>query len=410
MNEHPDDLRHVSSCRPCRERYVADNVVAFPADRESRRRELMSTAKKLKQEKDASAGAVARHLRSTPVEEWSRLAEEPELRNSAALEQLSEEVRRLLDREPREALALSNVATAIAETLSGNDYPDAILAQMRATAWKDRANALRYLSRYPEAIEAINRAEESLAAHPALAYDRSVVRLVKAMIAHQVGDTDTAYSLLRNCRAMFESFGDRERGQMAAMIEANILYGSAQYAEAQQIYSQLLSASVTDVETAAGLNSNLGHCAIQMGDYVAANIHLSNAIAQFTEIGQHATALKTERGAGSLLIKKGQVGAGIERLTKVRALYLKRGLNEDAGLTGLEIVEALVDRGDIGEARQLAKEIRSEIAVPEYDRYATEAFERLDAALQSDVTDSALVVHRACEIIRTLPLIAARPS
>jgi tetratricopeptide (TPR) repeat protein len=402
MNEHPDDLRHVSSCRACRERYVADNVVAFPADRESRRRELMSTAKKLKQEKDASAGVVARYLRSTPVDDWSRLAEEPELRNSAALEQLSEEVRRLLDREPREALALSNVATAIAETLSGNDYADAILAPMRATAWKDRANALRYLSRYPEAIEAINRAEERLAPHPALAYDRAIVRLVKAMIAHQVGDTETAYSLLRNCRAMFESFGDRERANMAARVEANFLYDAAKYGEARSVFASLLTTAGGDIETEAGLHSNLGYCATHDGDLTAANIHFSEAIRGFTEVGQHAIALKTERGAGNLMIKKGQVETGLTLLKNVRTKYLQRGLVQEAGLTGLDIVETLLARHQTEDAQSLAQEIRDEFAAAEMDRYAITALDRLNAAIQTGGIDSVIHVRNVSAFIASL--------
>lgn len=410
MTEHTDDLRHVSRCRPCRERFVSRNVAPFPAGREARRRELFDVARKLQQEKETSAGIVARLLRTTPTDEWPTLAEHPDLRNSAALEQIGEEVRRLLDREPLQALALSNVATAIAESLPPRAYPETVHAQLRATAWKDRANALRYLARYPEAIEAVNMAEERLAPHPALAYDRAIVRLVKAMVSHQVGDTETANSLLRNCRAVFESYGDRERAAMAGMIEANFLYGAQRFEEARTLYSRLLTSSPSNLEAEAGLHSNIGHCAIHLGDYVAANMHLSNAIARFTEIGQYTTALKTEWGAGSLLIRKGQVRAGIERLMHVRASYLERGLVQDAGLTGLEIIEALSTRGDHDEARQLASAIRSELGATEMDRYAAAAFERLELAIESG-SDCTSHVHDVSEIIRSLPVtIAALPS
>jgi tetratricopeptide (TPR) repeat protein len=402
MNEHPDDLRHVSSCRACRERYVADNVVAFPADRESRRRDLMSTAKKLKQEKDHSAGVVARHLRSTPVDEWSRLAEEPELRNSAALEQLSEEVRRLLDREPREALALSNVATAIAETLSGNDYPDTILGQMRATAWKDRANALRYLSRYPEAIEAINRAEERLAPHPALAYDRAVVRLVKAMIAHQVGDTETAYSLLRNCRAMFESFGDRERANMAGMVEANFLYDERRYYEAATIFSALLEESNGNIEKEAGLHSNLGYCHTHIGDFTAANIHFSEATAKFSEIGQRAAALRTQRGAGLVLLSKGDVVNGLKYLDAARQRYLELHMIEEAGLCGLDMIESLAERGQGRDAANLVDVIISEFKTAEMSQLAIDALSRLAAVIANGDTETAMAVRNVSTFIRQI--------
>lgn len=405
-NEHSDDLLHLSGCDQCRRRFVADNVVSFPGDpnsRAARRRELFDTARRLREEKESAAGVVARYLRVTPPDDWPRLADVPELRNSAALEQMSEEVRRLLDREPREALSLSNLATDIAESLPSGIYPDTVIAQLRATAWKDRANALRYLARYPEAIEAINTAEERLEPHAALAYDRAVVRLVKAMVAHQVGQPEAAYALLRHCRTVFGDFGDDTRAIMAGRIEANFLYDGGRFEDARAMYSSLLASVRGDLETEADLHSNLGYCAIHIGDFPAANIHFSEAIAGFTEIGHFATALKTERGAGNLLVKKGQVRSGLERLASVRSQYLEHGLIQDAGLAGLDIVEALVIRGDIEDARKVARQIRVDFAEAAMDQYAIAALERLDAAIATGGSvDALLQVRNVSTFIQNL--------
>src|SRR5205807_7754928 len=114
---HSDDVAHLAECSACRQRFAA-NVVPFdPAARRNREREFTSVASKLERERDESSDVVARYLRDTPAEEWSRLAEMPDLRNNAALEQMSEEVRRRLDRHNIEALAVANVATSISETL-----------------------------------------------------------------------------------------------------------------------------------------------------------------------------------------------------------------------------------------------------------------------------------------------------
>ena len=120
---HSDDVAHLAECSACRQRFAA-NVLPFdPATRRDREGEFVSIATKLEREREESSDVVERYLRDTPPEEWSRLAEMPDLRNNAALEQMSEEVRRRLHRKPREALAIANLSASIAESLAPSQYP-----------------------------------------------------------------------------------------------------------------------------------------------------------------------------------------------------------------------------------------------------------------------------------------------
>ena len=70
-------------------------MVPFDA---ARRREgalkFAAAAARLENERGESADIAARQLRDTPQSEWPRLAESNALRNNAALEQISEEVRK----------------------------------------------------------------------------------------------------------------------------------------------------------------------------------------------------------------------------------------------------------------------------------------------------------------------------
>ena len=148
MTNHPDDLLHIASCRTCRDRFTADNVVNFGADHHrepERMREFLETARRLERERAGVEETMARLLRATPPAEWSTLAAAPELQNSAAVEQLIEEVRKRVERTPADALTLANVATTIAESLPAPSYPAVVPAQLRAGAWKEKANTLRYL-------------------------------------------------------------------------------------------------------------------------------------------------------------------------------------------------------------------------------------------------------------------------
>src|SRR5258708_39321118 len=119
---HSDDLRHLAECQTCRQRF-SENVLPFDSARRSEgARAFAAAAAQLERERENAANLVERQLRQTPIGEWPSLVESPALRSNAALEQLSEVVRKRIDRKPVEALAIANLSTSIAESLPANSY------------------------------------------------------------------------------------------------------------------------------------------------------------------------------------------------------------------------------------------------------------------------------------------------
>jgi len=384
--KHSDDVDHLAECPACRQRFAANVVTFDPAARRNREREFSSTAARLERERDAATDVVSRYLRDTPPEEWSRLAEMPDLRNNAALEQMSDEVRQRLHRKPREALAIANLSASIAESLSPSQYPAVVLAQLRATAWKDRASTLRYLARYDEAIEAADRGEEALAPFASLEFDRAIVRLVKGMILAQQERFDDAQAILSECRRVFREFGDTTKYVQSGRAEANVLYRASRHEEAKLLLHELLrdAAEAGDVESQAGIHNNLGYCATHLSDFAAANIHFSEAVAKFTDLGFTAEVPRTERGAGLVLIARGQITNGLARLRAARSAFLNAGMIEEAGLCALNIVEVLIDRGQNADARELAQNVISEFTAAGLDDRAIAAVVRLSDAIDAE--------------------------
>jgi tetratricopeptide (TPR) repeat protein len=401
---HSDDVTHLAECAACRQRFAA-NVVTFDVGaRRSREREFTATASRLERERDASADVVTRYLRDTPVEEWPRLAEMTELRNNAALEQMSEEVSRRLHRKPREALGIANLSASIAESLAPSQYPPVILAQLRATAWKDRASTLRYLSRHDEAIEAVERGEEALSSFAGLEHDRAVVRLVKGMILAQQERFDEAHAVLSECRRVFHEYGDTKKYLQAGSAEGGSLYEADKIAEAQQLWLSLLPDAIaeTDIECQARLHNNLGYCATRLSDYVSANIHFSEAVAQFTDLGFNAEVARTERGAGLVLIGRGQITSGLTRLGDARRAFTDIGMVEDAGLCALHIAATLIERGDHDAARSLTEKVVDEFKAAGLDERAINAVVRLRDAIEVDdaTAETVRTVHAFVESLR----------
>ncbi len=407
MTNHSDDLMHIASCRTCRDRFTADNAVNFDADRPrepERMREFLETARRLERERTGVQDLVGGLLRRTPPAEWSSLASAPELQNSAAVEQLIEEVRNRVERTPADALTLANVATTIAEALPAQSYPAIVLAQARAAAWKEQANTLRYLSRYEEAFSAIDAAEQRLHGFPAATFDRAVVHLVKAMILHHAGEDVAANTLLRECRSVFADHGDTKMLLCAGMIEGGILYEQSRYDEARTVWSELLDAAraIRDTDSVARIEANLGFCATHFGDLRRANIHFSNAIATLNDSGASLEAMRVVRGAGRLLIAKGQINAGLGYLRNARRSFANADLAEDAALCGLEIVATLLERGDTSEAIDLAHQISEEVAAAGLPEAAVTALAQLDDTMRDGGSELAVHVRNIHAFIESL--------
>jgi tetratricopeptide (TPR) repeat protein len=409
--KHSDDLRHLAECASCRQRFT-ENVLPFDAARRHEgAQKFAAAAARLETERSETSDIAAHQLRETPQAEWPRLAESKSLRNNAALEQLSDEVRKRLERNPTAALAVANLADAIAETISTSTYPALVIAQIRSTALRDRANALRYLGRLDEAYDAIETAESRLNDFPAAVHDRAIVWMVKAMILAQMDHFDEAEQMINAASLIFADVNDSARFVQAGVVHGNLLGRQERYTEAASIFRDLLNiaASSRDIETQARLHNNLGYCAVFVEDYAAANIHFSESIARFTDLGLHAEVPRTNLGAAEVLIGKHQMDAGLVHLEDARRSFIALEMFGEAGLCALRIIEVLIDRGDTAEARTLTRLVINEFAAAGVDTRAVQAIERLQSTIDADGA-TAETVRTVHEFVQRLAIDQAQAS
>jgi tetratricopeptide (TPR) repeat protein len=360
----------------------------------ARVQEFAETARRLQRERQESVDVVARALRETPCEEWPRLATRPELRNSGALNRMEAEVSARLEKEPQEALLLSDLAASIAETLPPDSYPPVVLAQLRAHAWKDRGQALAYIGRYPAALEALDRAEQQLS-YGSLTHDRAIVRYVRALTLQKVNRFEESRQLLAECAAVFRDHGDDRRYLYCGIGEALLFDRTERYREAYDTLIPLLEVArgSGDVESEARIQSNLAHAAVFLGELQAANVHLSEAIARFVDLGKRIEAIRTELAGGRVLLARGQLRPGIQRLYEARRSFLMHDMVEEAGLCGLEIVEALLQSGSADAAARLAVEIVAELRGVAFNDRAMSALVYLRDAARANRASVATARH-----------------
>jgi len=380
---------------------MTDDRKLVPFDRRRRTpdaarvREFAATARRLQKEREESAEVVDRVLRDTPRSEWPRLAEDASLRNSGVLDRLSREVQRRLDRDPQEALAMSNLATAIAETLPADAYPPVVLAQLQAQAWKDRGQALACVARYDDSLAALDRARIQLEPYGTLAHDRAVVEYVRAATLREMDRHAESLALLSECKAVFRDHGDLRMQLLCGTVEGMVLARLGDFHGAREIWLELLPTAMeqNDRRAAACLHNNLGHASVERAEYEQANVHLSTAMAIFNDLGLPIEVAKSELARGRMLVRKGDLAAGIAALHQTRTTFLRNSMIEEAGLCGLDLVDAMLARGAIADAESLARCIVDDFTSAKLNTRAISALGYLTEAIAARHASGTTVNH-----------------
>lgn len=359
----------------------------MPFDRGRRRidpvrmREFAATARKLQEERETTSGAVSLLLRDTAKSEWGRLAEREELRNSGAIELLSREVSSRLHDAPDDALVLARLATDAAERISIDAYPRVVLAQIRAQAWKDLARALCSLARYDEALRALDRADRELEPFGTVAHDHATVALYRAIVLQHVRDFDRAEALLAEASTIFADHGDEVLHAKCALAYGNLLVRRGDHRTAREILLPLLGSN--DPEREATATTALGWCDIELGDAESALLRFETARLRWAALGRPIDALRVDYGAGAALLRLARLDEAIDRLTHARRSLLQFSAVEEAGLAGLELIEALLLQDRAADARRLASRIVHDFVAANLNRRAVAALASLNEAIAS---------------------------
>ena len=365
--------------------------------------EFAATARRLQQERAVSEDIVTSALRDTPREAWPRLIERRELHTSGALERFGQEVEKRHDTDPHEALEIAQLAAAIADGLTQGSYPAIMLAQLRAHAWRDRSLALSFLGRHDEALQSLDRAEEQLREFGTLEHDRSLVRFCRATLLQHLRRFDEARTVLDECRQVFRAHGDTRSYAKCTLATGNLLVRRGDYRAAREMLADLTFRDHPEYDAIAYLA--LGWCAIHLGEATEALRHFTEAERLFQVLGRRLPAVRGAYGVGSALLRLGRIEEAIEQLQAVRRWFLNDKLVEEAGLSGLEIVEAQLLLKNTVEAKLLAAKLVQEFSDAGLNRRAVAALAYLNEAIaaSSATPDIVRSVHSYIFALRNDP-------
>lgn len=361
----------------------------------ARVRQFAATARKLQYEREAATDAVARLFRDPLPETWTGTMNDAALRTTGAVDRIIAEAAEQLERDPARAVRLSELATELARALPDDDHPPVVVAQVRAHAWKTRAQAMLYQGAVEDSLRAIETAELLVEPFGTLAHDAATVQLVRALVLQQLGRFDESLVLITHARRVFFDYRDLKRCVDAGMSEGILLYRLRRYEGAREAFTGLLELAreLGNREQLARLNNNLGHCCVSLDDLDSAAIHLARAAELFNELGLHVEALRSELSSAELAIRRAQREHALERLATIRARFALHGLHDEAGFCAIQMVELLVNLGRTREAIALACSI-DDFARTSYRDGAKQALEHLERQLNSDTPLDAIAVAR----------------
>ena len=362
--------RHTASCAECqadldfvavREEHLASDDVWEPLVGSETYASLMSYGARLEAEDREADALLSPLLANSAQTAWTNIVSQKRFRTGGVARRLSDEAHRVCENEPLDALTFADAAITVAESLSDDIYPARAVNEVRGTAWKERANALRLLGEFSDALESLNRAERAYKRLADCGVPLANVAFVRAAVLYEQQRLDEAATMAEVAERGFAHGGEEDRRMKALYLRANLRYEARDIRAALPLYRQVLEYGENrqDAEWIARASYALGNCFIETQDLGEASIHFHKALILFREVGPATERVRTEWGIARIFLHGGKHSEAIRRLRDVRAEFEQRQMVTDAALAGLDTAEALLVSGHMAQIVPLAQHVFS---------------------------------------------------
>jgi tetratricopeptide (TPR) repeat protein len=370
--EDPKAAAHLAECAECTVRLnglrTFLDALASPASWElagvfdtghGSDEDLFAFAAQAQQEYDDAAEALAPLLMNAVVFVRERVYRKPELRTLGAVRVLAEAANAACEREPIHARNLADAAVTIADALSAGRYPLDSIRALRGLAWKERANALRYLAEYDLALEALDHAGKELAHFGSRTYESATLSYIRSVILTYTDRLSEAAQQAALSAAIFTEYGDADSAMRARSVQAGVLYYRRDYRGAVEIFEELLAYAEGKrdrVETARQAY-NAGACWIELGEGARAESLLNGARETYRLLGRRTEVAAADWKLGVIPRLAGDLKESVDRLRAAKAACEQLGMADEAANVTLDLMESLLLLGRSSEISSLCSEV-----------------------------------------------------
>ncbi len=363
--------QHVAGCCDCRD--TLDVIEAFdtalhdplpwevaesmPGRREAPR-ELLDQARAI-----SLADAHARELVLPLVDSAIRFREaridnDSRFYTLAVIRLLCKVANGMHERQPQFGLVMADTALKIAAKLP--ERLSAMSAWYLGTALKERANALRYLGRFKEAEESLDRAEEAFESDDHVEpFDLAIVGYVRATVYCHMERFDDAIAFARSAAATFKVYGDTRRYLSALITEAGGYFSAQRDREAVLLLERVvtLARSCHEAGILARALSNAANSYARLREYEKATAYYSHAISLVDDLDLPTEGARFLWSKAAIQIERGHYEEGLAGLERSRVQLGQLGMANDCALATLDLVAALLVAGQPERVPELCRGI-----------------------------------------------------
>jgi tetratricopeptide (TPR) repeat protein len=326
------------------ERLVASEVpttaVDVPCGQPPRIMDVLRDADRVAREK-RSAGLDFNALIGEPVETWPVcLAAHPDAATEGLVRRVMDAAIEELDRNPKYALELLVAADSISYSIDDKQGQ----FDCHSEIWKNRANALRMLGRYEEALKATATAERFADEVRTGAFMRAQIIYTRGTVLFKMGRFVETIKAAREASFCFAEYGDVKRVIHARNLEAIALTEQGEIAESLRVYlliAQQLQ-QIEDPQMAARVAENIAVSHRRLGNYVEARSYAVAAQARYRELKADSEIIRVEWTLGAIDLLAGEKERGLARLRDAAVAFEELGMRADAGFVKLALTEELL--------------------------------------------------------------------
>jgi tetratricopeptide (TPR) repeat protein len=369
---------HLRTCETCsrelaaidaEERALRDEttwaiVAATHAPPSARLQEALALRKRMDQENALARRLLEKLLRPSFRLIEMRIETRPAFLHAGTVRVLCETARQFHEQRPATALDIATVAYDVAKRLPEESSTDRRLCI--AFAQRERANALRYLGRVRDALEALDEAE-ALLTHPvADVFDRAIVDLIRATVLVDGDRFEDAAPIAARAYDTFRVFQDTSRELAAVGVLAWCLMELGEARRAAELYeltTRTARAQGDFAMLARGL-MNAGVAYRHVGEFCKAEELYFEAIPIFEELGLSSEIARCHLQVATVTAARGELHSAVELLSASRHELTAEGLTNDAAVATLRWAEVCLalemPRGVVDALRQTIVAFKSE--------------------------------------------------
>jgi tetratricopeptide (TPR) repeat protein len=317
--------------------------------------------------------------------ELARLFADGELRSAMTI--LMARGRESLAGAPREAIALTRLATALGSCYFTADPQ--LDAAVEGDAWKAHAAALLWAGDYSDADDACRQASSfySLVDPEDCLYERTLLNVIEAQVAHFLNDPERALALAGAAAAtLARTFPKKKKDY----VRARTVFGTILVADFQRYEEGLkaleecsdIARRENDTESLATLVNNIGQVHARLGNLKEAKNCFITALQGFTSLRLKTETPRVYLGLARVLMQEGRPNEAVSELYKARAAYLDLRMPVVAAEVTANVIEALFAAGRMKDIPTLCAQAVETFTKANLPREAAKALSYMNAAAQ----------------------------